>query len=136
MISIADIPTDALSYRFVRARGPGGQHVNKVSSAVELRIDVHRAGLPSAVSRRLLALAGRRATSEGEIIIHADESRSQTRNREAALARFVALLEQAQRKLAPRIPTRPSRAARVKRVDSKTRRGKTKQLRQRPSEDH
>lgn len=136
MISIVDIPTEALSYRFVRARGPGGQHVNKVSSAVELRVDVNRAGLPREVTRRLLTLAGRRATGDGEIIIHADESRSQTRNREAALARFAALLAQAQKKLAPRVPTRPSRAAKVRRVDNKTRRGKTKQLRQRPNEEN
>jgi len=92
MPSIDDIATDAFAFRFVRAGGPGGQHVNKVSTAVELRVDVAKCRLSVDVQARLLALAGRRANLDGEIVIHSDESRSQLRNRELALQRFSELL--------------------------------------------
>jgi ribosome-associated protein len=133
MIIPADLPTDAFSFRFVRARGPGGQHVNKVSSAVELRVHLSKTELPPAIYHALIGHAGRRVNQDGDLIIHADESRSQLRNREAALARFASLLARAQEKQAKRIPTRPSRAAKARRVANKTQRGRTKQLRQKPS---
>lgn len=135
MITLDDIPADALTYRFVRSSGPGGQHVNKVSTAVELRIDVEKINLPGEIRQRLRQLAGRRATLDGEIVIHADGSRSQARNREAALERFSVLLTSAQQKPRKRIPTRPSRTAKARRVEQKTKRGRTKRLRQKPTED-
>jgi ribosome-associated protein len=135
MITPDDIPADALTYRFMRASGPGGQHVNKVSTAVELRIDVEKTNLPGEIRQRLRQLAGRRATLDGEIVINADGSRSQARNREAALERFAALLTAAQQKPRKRIPTRPSRTAKARRVEQKTKRGRTKRLRQKPIEE-
>jgi ribosome-associated protein len=135
MPSIDDIATDAFAFRFVRAGGPGGQHVNKVSTAVELRVDVAKCRLSVDVQARLLALAGRRANLDGEIVIHSDESRSQLRNRELALQRFSELLTAAQTQPRKRIPTRPSKGAKARRVEQKTRRGKTKALRRRPNEE-
>ena len=135
MPSIDDIATDAFAFRFVRAGGPGGQHVNKVSTAVELRVDVAKCRLSVDVQARLLALAGRRANLDGEIVIHSDESRSQLRNRELALQRFSELLTAAQTQPRNRIPTRPSKGAKARRVEQKTRRGKTKALRRRPNEE-
>lgn len=135
MITSDDLPPGTLNYRFTRARGPGGQHVNKVSSAVELRIDLARAGLPSAVERRLRELAGQRVTVNNEIIFHADEARSQHRNKEAALERWNELLQRAQQRVAKRIATRPSRAAKARRLESKTLRGRTKEMRRKPAID-
>ncbi|MGR8918922.1 MAG: alternative ribosome rescue aminoacyl-tRNA hydrolase ArfB [Gammaproteobacteria bacterium] len=135
MIRVEDLPPAALSLRHLRARGPGGQHVNKSSTAVELRVDLNRCGLPRAVCDRLLELAGRRATTEREIVIFADESRSLAQNREAALARFATLLERAQQRQEPRIPTKPSRGAKQRRVEAKHRRGETKRLRRPPDID-
>ena len=131
-MNVDDLPPEALSFRYLRARGPGGQHVNKVATAVELRLDLSRAGLPATLRRRLVELAGRRATEAGDIVIFADESRSQLRNREAALERLGALLEQAGRARKRRIPTRPSKAAKARRAAAKARRSETKRLRRAP----
>lgn len=115
--------------RFVRASGPGGQHVNKVSTAVELRFDVRGSSLPSDVKERLLAIAGQRATDDGVVIIDSREHRTQARNRDAARERLVALIAQAARKPRQRKATRPGRGAREKRLESKKARGKVKELR-------
>src|SRR5579871_3962218 len=115
---------------FVRSSGPGGQNVNKVASAVELRFDARRSpSLPDDVAARLIKLAGARATQDGIIVIFAQSYASQPRNREDARARLAALLLKAQERPKPRRPTRPTRASQVKRLDEKGRRGAVKALR-------
>ena len=115
---------------FVRSPGPGGQNVNKVATAVQLRFDLRRSpSLPEAVRARAERLAGRRLTKDGILVITAARFRSQERNREDALERLVALLREATRPPTPRKPTRPSAAAKRRRLDDKTRRGAIKKLR-------
>jgi ribosome-associated protein len=115
---------------FIRSPGPGGQNVNKVATAVQLRFDLRRSpSLPDAVRVRAEHLAGRRLTKDGVLVITAARFRSQERNREDALARFVALLREATRRPTARKPTRPGVSAKRRRLDHKTRRGTIKKLR-------
>jgi len=140
MIRITDaivVEDRELDERFVRGSGPGGQNINKVSTAVELRFDVRASSLPDEVKERLVALAGNRVTADGVLLIDSREHRTQAQNRWAARTRLVALLRQAARRPTRRRPTKPHVAAREQRLMSKKRRSAVKELRgrTRPGED-
>jgi len=129
-VDAIEIPEDELTERFVRAAGPGGQNVNKVASAVELRFDVVSSrALPEPVRARLLARRDRRLTSEGVLVIQANRFRDQAKNRDDARARLAELIRVATHAPKRRIATKPTRASKERRIESKKNRSTIKQTR-------
>jgi ribosome-associated protein len=135
MIRITDtisIDESEIRESFVRASGPGGQNVNKLSTAVQLRFDVrHSPSLPNEVAIRLMRLAGRRMTKDGELVLIAQNHRTQERNRAEALERLIDLIRQAAVRPVPRRATKPTKASKQKRIEGKKHRSDIKSLRQR-----
>ena len=123
---MAEVPEDAIEERFLAATGPGGQNVNKVATACQLRVDVFRLALPPESYRRLKVIAGSRLTAGGTLVITARRHRTQEANRQDARARLAAMLDEAAKREARRVKTKPSKAAKARRVDAKKGRGAVK----------
>lgn len=124
-----EINPDEVEWSAIRAQGPGGQNVNKVSSALHLRYDIRASSLPAGIKDRLLQCGDTRITSAGVVVIKAQRYRSQDRNREDALARLRELVEEGASVAPPRRPTKPTRGSQRRRVESKIKRGQTKSAR-------
>ena len=129
------IDANALEISFITAGGPGGQNVNKLATAAQLRFDLRASGLPGPLLTRLAAAAGSRLTREGVIVITAREFRSQERNRQAAMARLVDLIAEAAKVPIRRRPTKASRGERLRRLEAKSHRAATKRSRALPEQD-
>jgi ribosome-associated protein len=129
------LPEDLLEETFLASTGPGGQNVNKVATACQLRVDIFALGLAPYAFRKLKELAGSKMTAGGELIVTARTYRSREANREEARRRVVALIDKAHERQAPRVKTKPSRAAKARRIDDKKGRGTVKKNRGKPALD-
>lgn len=132
---MVDIPESAITETFLAASGPGGQNVNKVATAVQMRVNVYALGLEPHAFRKLKILAGRKMTSGGELILTVRAYRTREANRAEARRRLAEMVEQARQRDAHRIKTRPSRAAKARRVESKKKKATIKKARGKPSLD-
>ena len=129
MIRVLDIPESEIVFSAIRASGPGGQNVNKVSSAIHLRFDVRSSSLPEAVKAKILRMRDARISTEGVIVIKAQKFRSQEKNKLESLARLDELLQKSQHVETPRRPTRPSKSSVRKRLEGKKKQGSVKKNR-------
>jgi ribosome-associated protein len=127
-----DVPAEEVELSAVRAQGAGGQNVNKVASAIHLRFDIRASSLPPEIKERLLALGDRRVTQDGVIVLKAQRHRTQEMNRDDALARLNDIVNAATLVQRKRIATRPSKGAKLRRLEGKKQRGETKSLRRKP----
>lgn len=129
------IQDDEIDFEFIRASGPGGQNINKVASAVQLRFDLmNSTSLPPEVRNRLISIAGNRISSEGILMIEAKRFRSQERNRQDALDRLIKIIKAATKEPAPRKPTKPTEESKRRRLESKRHRSLTKRQRRSPGD--
>lgn len=123
------IPESEIEFSAIRAQGAGGQNINKVSSAIHLRFDIHASSLPTHLKERLLALRDQRITKEGVVIIKAQTHRSQEKNKEEAMQRLQEMVAGIRTPPRKRLPTKPTRSSQKKRLEKKTRRGEIKSMR-------
>lgn len=129
---MVDIPESAITETFLAASGPGGQNVNKVATAVQMRVNIYALGLQPYAFRKLKALAGRKMTSSGELVLTVREFRTREANRAEARRRVAEMIDQAHQRDARRIKTRPSRAAKARRVETKKKKSSVKKMRGKP----